>query len=344
LAQFTGTNVIDGTDDVIALSTFGTVTGQPVLLRYTLASGGANTFTANNSDLTISVTGGDTASTYNAGTRLSNADTITGTAGSDTLNITGSGVGSTNVSAIETINFTTSTASQTFETGALRLPNTGVITAAASTVAVTIDATALTITTAGTIVDGPGNDTISLPSADGQRAVTTLTLSSGGSDRVNLVDAANAGTAVGAVSGAATINNFTTGIGAGSDRLLLQYTAGTLLTTFQVISTAGTAVAAAPSTVIAIASSLGTLSDFTAIAADLAVENLIANAVGTSAANTADFFVIAYGSGANSGRAAVYHAYTTANNQEVTAANTVVDIVGILTGITADSFVAGNIL
>ncbi len=86
------------------------------------------------------------------------------------------------------------------------------------------------------------------------------------------------------------------------------------------------------------------MSDFTAVGAGLAVENLIELAVGTSAANTANFYVIAYGSAAQSGKAAVYHAYTTANNQDVTAANTVVDLVAVINNITADSFVAGNIL
>jgi len=191
LAQFTGTNVVDGTDDVVALSTFGTVTAQPTLLRYTLANGGANAFTANTGTLSISVTGGNTASTYNFRTTLDGNDTITGTAGSDSLTITGSGIGSATVTAIETINFTTSTASQTFATGALALPASGTITAAASTVGVSIDATALDLTTSGTIIDGPGNDTITATVSNLERKLETISLASGGSDTVVLTDSAH---------------------------------------------------------------------------------------------------------------------------------------------------------
>jgi len=343
LAQFTGTNV--GTvNDVITMSTTGTVTGQPVLLAYVLANGTGNIFNGHDSALSITVTGGNAATTYNLGTRLDGNDTITGTAGADVLNITGSGTGSATVTAVETINFTTSTAAQTFTTGATALVAAGTITAAASTVAVTIDASDLNLTTSGTIIDGPGNDTISTPTVDAERALATLTLSSGGSDTVVLVDAAHATTNVAGANNSITINNFTTGIGTGSDRLLLEYTAGTLLTVFQTISTAGAAMTDAAVTVAEIDSAVGTLSDFTAVGSAAAVENLIATAVGTMAANTGNLYVIIYGSAANSGKAAVYHAYTTANNQDVAAANTVVDLVAVLNNITADSFVAGNIL
>jgi Ca2+-binding RTX toxin-like protein len=351
LAQFTGTNLINGTDDVITLSTTGTVTGQPVLLNYALANGTAgNTFNANNSALIISVTGGSAASTYNFGTRLDGNDTITGTAGSDILNITGSGTGSATVTAIETINFTTSTAAQTFTTGAIALPATGTITAAASTVAVTIDASALNLTTSGTIIDGPGSDTISVPTTDAERALLTLTLSSGGSDTVIIADAGNA---VG--DSGVRINNFTTGLGAGADILDLRTAATTAFNSssanFVTLSAVG---AVAANTIVEINQSVASVSSLTGTADGGVVDQALALAFTTVSADLAGanegartMFAILYGTGAASGTAGIYSVLLRA--ADLTAGNVgtgdvIVELIGVLNNVVADSLVASNFI
>ena len=348
LAQFTGTNLINGTDDVITLSTTGTITGQPVLLRYALSNGSAgNTFNANDSALSISVTGGNAASTYNLGTRLDGNDTITGTAGADVLNITGSGTGSANVTAIETINFTTSTAAQTFTTGATALVAAGTITAAASTVAVTIDASALNLTTSGTIIDGPGNDSISIPTTDAERGLLTVTLSSGGSDTLIFVDGGNAISDLGV-----TINNFTTGVTAAADILDLRTGATTAFNSgpinFASLSTAG---AVAANTIVEINQALATTTSFATTDGGLA-EAAIAAALTTVTADltAADegartSFVILYGAGAQSGNAAIYSVLLRAANLtagNVATGDIILELMGVVNGVTADSFVASN--
>jgi len=348
LAQFTGTNLINGTDDVITLSTTGTITGQPVLLNYALANGSAgNTFNANTATLDISVTGGNAASIYNLGLTLTAGDTITGTAGSDILNITGSGTGSDKVSAIETINFTTSTASQTFTTGAIALPATGTITAAASTVAVAIDASSLDLTTSGTIIDGPGNDTISIPTTDAERGLLTLTLSSGGSDTVIFVDGGNSISDLGV-----TINNFTTGVATGSDVLDLRTGAATAFNSAPInFVTMSTVTGAAANTIIEINQALATTTSFATTNGGLA-EQAIAAAITTLSADLTNAnegartsFVILYGAGAQAGNAAIYSCLFAASNLSagnVGTGDIILELMGIVNSVTADSFVASN--
>jgi hypothetical protein len=347
LAQFTGTNVGD-VNDVITMSTTGTVTGQPVLLRYALANGTGNIFNGHDSALSIRVSGGNAATTYNLGTRLDGNDTITGTAGADVLNITGSGTGSATVTAVETINFTTSATGQIFTTGATALPDTGIITAAASTVAVTIDASLLNLTTAGTLIDGPGNDTISVPTDDAERALLTLTLSSGGSDTVIFVDGGNV---IG--NNGVTINNFTTGVTAAADILDLRTGAATAYNSgpgqFTTLSTAG---GVAMNSIVEINQALATTTSFattdgglaeTAIAA--AITTLSTSGGGGADEGTRTGFVILYGAGAQSGNAALYSvlyrgADLTAGN--VATTDIIIELLGVVNGVVADSFVASN--
>jgi len=343
LAQFTGTNLINGTDDVITLSTTGTITGQPVLLNYVLANGSAgNTFNANSATLSISVTGGDAASTYNFGATLNSADTITGTAGSDFLNVTGTAGGSSTVTAIETINVNYAT-SATFTTGAITPGVASTITAAgsASTATATIAANLYVPTTSLTIIDGPGSDVITAPASDAYRALTTITLSSGGSDTVVIP---NAGFSTSS-SSAVTINNFTTGITAAADVItvfdnatqqingLLTYTAATN--------------GAIGGRVVEINAAVGTVTSFSATDAGQ-IETLIATAVGTAAnaaGGTVNAWFIVYGSGALADKAALVQMLTTTTDfstLDLVAGSFTVEVVGIFNGVTADSFVTGN--
>jgi hypothetical protein len=304
-----------------------------------LANGTAgNTFNANDSALSITVTGGNANSTYNMGTRLDGNDTVTGTAGTaDVMNVTGTGTGAATITAVETINFTTSTAAQTFTTGAIALPAAGTITAAGSTVAVSVNAGALNLTTSGTIIDGQGNDTMTVPTADGERVLLTLNLSSGGADSVNIVNTAAAGTVNGV-----TLTNFTTGITAAADNINLTLGDGDQTVGFQTVTAAATAVAADALTV-EINSAVGAVTSFDAGAGGL-VETLLAASLGTFAPNTGDFAVIVYGAGAQAGNAALYEVITTANNQDITAALITVELVGIFNGVTADSFESANFI
>jgi hypothetical protein len=339
LAQFTGTNVGD-VNDVITMSTTGTVTGQPVLLAYVLANGSAgNIFNGHDSALSITVTGGNAASTYNMGTRLDNADTITGTAGSDILVVTGTGSATTRVTAIETIQLTTSTAAQTLTLGTAF--DTGVnttVTAAASTVAVTIAAGASTSSGAAgtttntlTIIDGPGNDAITIPAADADRVLTTLTLSSGGADTITFANAAVTGTGLNAV----TVNNFTTGITANADSIT-----GLSLTSYQTLASAGAVTASA--SLVEVNSGVAAVTSFDAGAGGV-VETALDNAMSTyGGADASSFYTIVYGAGAQADKAALYGVTVTTAATGITAANIVVELIGIFNTITADSFVSAN--
>jgi len=355
LAQFTGTNLINGTDDVVTMSAAGTVTGQSALLNYVLAGATPSTFTVFAGNLSNSVTGGNTGggatgNTYNFSTRLDANDTITGSTGTaDVLNITGNGTGSNTVTAIETINFTTSTAGQLFTTGLIALPATGTITAAASTVAVQIDASLLNLTGSGTIIDGPGNDTINVPTVDAERLLLTLNLSSGGSDTVIIAE-----DVVSVTDAGVRINNFTTGLGVGADALDLRTAVTTAFNSgpinFVTLTTAGGVTA---NTIVEINQAAFTATSLTDTADGGLVEAALAGAFTTTSANLAaandgasTVFVILYGAGAASGTAGIYSMVIT-SGADLTAGNIAtgdisVELIGLLTGITADSFVASN--
>jgi len=335
--------VLDATaGDVIRISTNGAVTGLADAanddLAYVLPSGTGNSFTAATTGTDYSVTGGTAATTYNFGATLSANDTITGTAGSDILNLTGAATGSGNVTAIETINVNYATAA-TFTTGAIAATS-GTITAAGSSAAVTLDASSFVPTTALTIVDGPANDSITVPTLDASRNITTLALSSGGADTVSLTDATH-----GAANNELTLSNFTAGIAAGSDKLVL-VTGTTAATGYTVVTAAGQAVnkTLQDNNVFEINAAVGVVTDFTATAAGGAVELLLESAIGTLTGNSATGWLVVYGGGAEAGNAAIYSFSTSASTADVTAANSTVELLVKLTGIAADSLVTSNFI
>jgi hypothetical protein len=348
LAQFTGTNVINGTDDIVTLSTAGTVTGQPVLLNYVLADGTGNVFNASTTALNVSVTGGNSATTYNFGATLTAADTITGTAGSDTLVITGAATGSATVTAIETIKVNYATAA-TFTTGAIAPGAASSIDLSGSSAAVTLDAALYVPTTSLTITDGPGADIITLSSTEAIVGVTTVSLAGGGADRVVYVDSATNPDSFGF-----TINAFTTGSGANADQLKI-----TLTTTapethafvgdYAIVSAAGGSLTVVNSAtalqVVEINQVAGLATSLTDISDGGAVETAIAAAVGTvtmaGGVATRSALVVLYGTGAASGDAGLYNVVFT-DGQDAITTNMTVDLIGIIKSVTADSFVSSN--
>jgi len=328
-------------DDTLTMSTTGTITGLQTATAndnviYVL-TGASNIFTAGTAatvtDYNIS---GGTLSTYNFGASLTAADTVAGGTGTDVMNITGAATGSGGITAVETFNVNYATAA-TFTTGAIA-STSGTITAAASTAAVTLDANAFAPTTALTIVDGTVNDFITIPTLDASRDITTVSLATGGADTVTVNDAAH-----GVANTDATITSFTSGIGAGSDKLVMQLAGTSAAGGYTVISAAAQAINAATG-VLEINSSIGVVTDFTATADGLAVETLVALALGVSAPNTSTGYLIVYGGGAQSGNAAVYSYASSANNADVTTANITVELLVTLTGIVADSLVSSNFI
>jgi hypothetical protein len=336
------TSVNQTTDnDIIRISAAGSVNGLAETagddLTYVLATG-TNTFTASTTATDYKVTGG-TANTYNMGLTLTSADTLTGGSGNDVLVVTGTGGATTAVTAIETIQFTTSTAAQTltldtaFDTGV----NT-TVTAAASTVAVTIHAGASTSSSATgtttdtlTIIDGPGNDAITIPAADADRVLTTLTLSSGGADRITFTNAAVSGTGLNFV----TVNNFTTGIAADADSIT-----GLSLTSYQTLASAGAVTTSA--SLVEVNSGVVAVTSFDASAGGI-VEVALDNAMSTyGGADGSSFYTIVYGAGAQANKAALYGVTVTTAATGITATNIVVELVGVFNTITADSFVSAN--
>jgi hypothetical protein len=207
--------------------------------------------------------------------------------------------------------------------------------AAVSLVAVTTTTNLDTIKVNG----GSGNNTITVAAADDTRAITTVDISQGGSDTIVINNAATAANANKAV----TIDGFTAGNGVGADTITLQIN-GTAPTQGQIITSADATVATT-GRVLIVASAVQTLSDFTATADNGAVEAAIANAVGTHTANTGVHYIVFYGGGANSGKAAIYMFTTNASNAGVDLANvTNLELVGVLNGVAADALVLGNFI
>jgi hypothetical protein len=321
----------------ITLTTTGAITGMAEDagddMTYVLANGSGNAFTAATTATDYKVTGGDTATTYAFGATLTAADTITGTAGSDTLTVTGAATGSANITAIETINVNYSTAA-TFTTGAIAGTATGAINLSGSTAAVTLDATAFVVgATSLTITDGAGNDAISIPNTDANRAKTTVTLSTGGADTITIANGAFNGTTTNAV----TINNFTQAVGTSQDKI-----AGLGITTYQTVTTTGNVAAA--NAVVEIETGAGVVSTFDAGDAGV-VEAAIDTALGTyGGADGTSFYAVVYGTGANFGKAALYQVNVTTAATGITAANIAVELVGTFNSITNDAFVTSNFL
>jgi hypothetical protein len=164
-------------------------------------------------------------------------------------------------------------------------------------------------------------------------------LATGGADTVVITDGITADTV-----NRVLITGFTSGIGTGSDKFTLSN--GGAATGYTVISAAAQAVnkAAQDQNIFEINSSVGVVTDFTATGAGAAVELLLGLAVGTLTGNSATGHIIVYGGGAESGNAAIYSFATTANDGDVAAGNSTVELIARITGVVADSFVTSNFI
>jgi hypothetical protein len=285
------------------------------------------------------ITGGTGIDTFNMGALMTADDEITGGDGVDVLVVTGAAAGDGNFKAIETITVAYTAAAATFTTGAMAPGAASTINASTSTFAVTLDANAYVPTTSLTITDGAANDVITVPTLDASRNITTLSLATGGADTVVITDAINADTI-----NELTITGFTSGVGTGSDKITLSN--GAAATGYTVVSAAAQAVGKTlqDQNIFEINSSIGVVTDFTATAAGAAVELLLQLAVGTLTGNSATGHLIVYGGGAQAGNAAIYSFATTANDGDVTAANSTVELIAVLTGVVADSLVSSNFI
>lgn len=340
--QFGAFTTVTASAGTITFSNAGSVTlaaNNPV---YVLANG-TNTVNAS-ATANFNVTGGTGADSLSFGTALTANDTFNGGAGSDTLTVTGAATGSANITNVENLVITnTSGASVTVTTGAMAPGAASTINASTSTSAVVLDASAYVATTGVTITGGSANDTITISATDAQRLITNVNLSSGGSDTIVLNDVAHATTALTNSNQGATITGFQSGLAAGADKLQLQF-AGTAATNFQSVSAAGTATTFASLTsVVEIRSGVGTATDFTLTADGGSIEGIIATAIGTNT-NAGDFYVAIYGSGAQAGNVGIYHVNTTAAAADVTAGNTIIDLVGVVQGVAVDTLVLANFI
>jgi hypothetical protein len=330
-AQYAGFNTM--TDSAaITLTTAGAVTlqsGAPVLVLANGTNTVGATATAN-----FNITGGTGADTVSFGSALTANDTFAAGTGSDVVTLTGSGTGSANITGVETIQLNFASAG-TFTTGAIAPGVASTITAAGSTAAVTLDASAYVATTSVTFVDGAGNDSLTVGGgSDAQRALTTVSLATGGADTVTLANGAFNGT----TTNSATINSFGTTAGANQDKI-----AGLGITTYQTVSAAATGVTAANS-VVEVHQAAGLASAFDAGNGGV-VEATLQSALTTyGGADGTSFYAVVYGTGAQSGNAALYQVNVTTAATGITTANVAVELVGVFNGVTADSFVSSNFL
>ncbi|TRW92020.1 beta strand repeat-containing protein [Candidatus Methylobacter oryzae] len=308
-----------------------TITGQTTAPVMVLANG-TNTVNAAGT-ANFNITGGTGVDTFNFGTALTANDTVAGGTGSDILTATGAGTGSANITAVETVQLNFATAA-TFTTGAMAPGAASTITAAGSTAAVTLDASAYVATTSVTIIDGAGNDSLTVGGGtDAQRALTTVTLSTGGADTITLANGAFNGTTTNSV----TINNFTQAIGAQQDKI-----AGLGITTYQTLAAAGGVTAA--NSLVEVEVAAGAVSTFDAGDAGV-VEAALDTAMSTyGGADGSSFYTLVYGTGANSGKAGLYQVNVTTAATGITAGNIAVELVGTFNGITNDAFVTSNFI
>ena len=201
-----------------------------------------------------------------------------------------------------------------------------------------------------TVVGSSGADTIdaSGAGADYDAAYDNMVINlgaSGGADTVLLENHTHTGTNATGI----TIQNFTGGITAEADKLSFLNTGDSTGGGWLTITAAATNIADVDLMVVEIASSVNTVTDFTAVGAGGAVELAIANAIGQDVANNSGAAVhttvILYGAGAQAGNAAVYEVEsTTAATTDLTAANITVELIATLTGVTADSLVQSNFI
>ena len=353
-SAFTSVTQADG-NDVITLSTAGTITGLAtaaggVALAYVFAPG-VNTFTASTTAMNYLITGSTGIDTFNMGALMTTDDQIAGGDGVDVLVVTGDAAGDGAFGAIETITVAYTTAAATFTTGAMVPGAASTINASTSTFAVTLDAVAYDGTTTVTITDGAANDVITLNPTETEIGLVTVNLTTGGSDRIVLVDGATTADVTGF-----TVNGFTTGIGTGADnfnidlRHVTDSVQSTFLGDYIIVTAAGQTGSLIDSTttltIVEINSAAATATDLLDTAAGGSVEVALALALGTwqndTVATRSALFII-YGSGASAGKAGLYNVVLT-DNADAATANLTADLIGIVNSVTADSFVASNFI
>jgi hypothetical protein len=241
----------------------------------------------------FTITASNKGDTIALGAKGDASDTITGGTGTDTVSATGALTTDAGYTAIEVIDLNYTSAAATYTMGALDTGAAVAVNASDSTKAVTIvatdynGATGTGATSTLTITDGTGNDSITLPDTLADRAVTTVNLSSGGSDTV-----VTGALAVPALAGnAATINNFTAGTGAGADIIDISQTGPVNVTGYVFASTANTTAGTAGNVVV-IKKSVAAVADLTDDADGGTVEAAIVAALNlTGATDDADIMV-----------------------------------------------------
>jgi hypothetical protein len=207
----------------------------------------------------------------------------------------------------------------------------------------TMDMNALaTITNAKLTINGTsGNDTIDLGLAgtatDAAMDDATVVLTTGGADTINIDNDAHAADATGL-----TVTDFTGGTGAGADKLSITNSQNSLPLTFQSITAAASTIATSANAAIEITVAVGTVTDFTATGAGAAVEALIADALNVTTANGTSIVAI-YGSGASAGSAAIYEVVD-GSAGDLVAGDITVELLAVLSGVTADSLGSGNFI
>jgi hypothetical protein len=346
---------VDGADDVITLSTAGSTTGLATAaggatLAYVFAPG-VNTFTASTTAMNYLITGSTGIDTFNMGALMTTDDQIAGGDGVDVLVVTGAAAGDGAFGAIETITVAYTTAAATFTTGAMVPGAASTINASTSTFGVTLDAVAYDGTGSVTITDGAANDVITLNPTETEIGLVTVNLTTGGSDRIVLVDGATTADVTGF-----TVNGFTTGIGAGADtfnidlRHVTDSVQSTFLGDYIIVTAAGQTGslidATTTLTIVEINSAAATATDLLDTSAGGSVEVALALALGTwqndTVATRSALFIV-YGSGASAGKAGLYNVVLT-DNQDAVTGNLTADLIGIVNSVTADSFVASNFI
>jgi len=204
-----------------------------------------------------------------------------------------------------------------------------------------------------TINDTTGQEVVDLGDSvdtDATLAITTVNLSGGGDDDIVIDnDDHDAGDGTGL-----TVQNFTAGNVTGSDELNITpsdngvQAGGVFLQSSAFTVTEGGASADA---VHVIASSLATVNDFSATAANGDVEQAVATAIGLhddtgGGAGTDTIVVALYGTGAENGNAAIYEVVITdgagADITDVQTTDITVELLLTLDGIAADSLVQAN--
>ncbi len=328
-AGFTTINAAGGADSVTFTDTAITaVAANANVESYTLSDAAGNA---------ISVTG------------ITGAQSVTGTAATDvvTVGVSGTFTGTLNgeVTAADIVSLATgsniagATIGAGFTTATIASGGSVSMTVAQHNAFTTINAAGtetVTFTTAGTATGNVNVENYVLANGANNftfHAATAQTATAGtGTDTFTLTTLAG-GAATGITTGADTITGFTA-TGASADVLKV---ASAGVTAFQTVTNpAGTAITVATGGVIEIESAAGSILAPTQVGDGLAVETLIASALGTTASG--NLTVVAYGGG----NAYVYAVTSTAAGADATTANIVVDLIGTLSGVTADSLTSTN--